>query len=184
MQLSDATIRRMRSMGMITLRCSLDSKELKQALGAVSMDDIPETGKFCTEGNTLAAWMSPDELLLMVPDEAVEHMVETIDASLNPMPRLVADVSDARVMFEVQSAGIRDILAKETPADMSESAIGPQDFRRTRLGQVAVAIWFPAPDAARLVCRTSEAEYVRELLAASCASESPGFHDTRSEQGR
>ncbi len=158
---------------MITVRGDLLSPVMKQALEAASFGKIPQTGKFCIENDRTIAWMSPDELLLIVPVESVEDLVGSLARVLVSLPGLAVDVSDARALFEIVSPGVRDILAKETPADMSPSAFGHNTFRRTRLGQVAAAIWLPEPGLARLVCRTSEAGYVEELLESSCNSAVP-----------
>ena len=175
MSQSSLPVRRVLSTGMITVRGDLRSPRMQQVLESASLGKIPQTGKFCTDNDRFIAWMSPDELLLIVPGDVVAELAASLSQELVSLPGLAVDVSDARVLFEIVSPAVRDILAKETPADMLPSAFGHNTVRRTRLGQVAVAIWLPKPGQARLVCRTSEASYVEELLNSSCSSAVPGL---------
>lgn len=80
------------------------------------------------------------------------------------MHHLSADVSDVRSLFRIEGRGAREVLAKGAPVDLAIDKFGPGDFRRTRLGQVAVAFWMTGDDAFSLVCFRSVEEFVGRWL--------------------
>src|SRR6056297_608035 len=53
--------------GMITLRGDLSSAKLKKAVKAAVGADVPAQRMIASAGEKSVAWMSPDELLLLVP---------------------------------------------------------------------------------------------------------------------
>ena len=137
---------------------------------------IPSICKVERHRSLEVAWMAPDELLVILPGEDLEACIATIKSSLQGTFCLVAEVSAMRVMFELTGDDLRDILAKEIPMDLSPESFNPGDFRRTRFGQVAVAVWLRSETRACLVCRSSESDYVEQLLNASARSDMrPGY---------
>jgi sarcosine oxidase, subunit gamma len=67
------------------------------------------------------------------------------------------------------------MLSKVTPADIS--AIAPGEMRRTRLQQVAAAIWFETQTDARVICFRSVGRYVFDLLTVAAAKGGAvGYH--------
>ncbi|MDD9922160.1 MAG: sarcosine oxidase subunit gamma [Boseongicola sp.] len=158
--------------GMITVRGDLSSTKLKNAATGVAGLDFPdERGANCV-GERGICWMSPDELLVLLPYDDVEAAVGSMNKTLKGEHALIANVSDARASFRIEGDGsaIRDMLAKLTPADMRSTAIGTGEMRRTRLAQVPAAIWFHENNYCELVCFRSVAEYVFNLLKQSSAS--------------
>lgn len=146
--------------GMVTLKADLSSKatcaEIKTILGVA----VPKARKHAGG----VAWMAPDELLILTqfgqdPDDLVEALSIGITA-----PMLAVNVSDARAVFSLKGNGVREVIAKGAPVDMSASAFGKADFRRTRLGQVAVAFWMESPDEIRVVCFASMREFMFNWL--------------------
>ncbi len=95
---------------------------------------------------------------------------------------LAADVSDARAVFTLEGPGIRDMLAKLCPADLSPDALPTGEFRRSHLGQVAAAFWLESESKATVVCFRSVAQYMFDLLskAAEPGSELGYFAPTAS----
>ena len=115
------------------------------------------------------AWMSPDELMILCDHAQADRMVADLTAALAGQHHLAVNVSDARALFRVSGAEgpLRDTLAKITPADMAADALPPGEMRRTRLQQVAGAIWFETATEARVICFRSVAQYTFDLLAMS-----------------
>ena len=152
--------------GMITLRGDLASEALRAVAAEVTRQGFADRrGAHCA-GETGLCWMSPDELLILVPHGEVAGALSTIGTALKGEHHLAVDVSDARASFtlEGEGAAIRNVLAKLTPADLRPGALPVGEMRRTRLAQVAAAVWFPGEGRAEVVCFRSAAEYVWGLL--------------------
>ncbi len=150
--------------GMITLRGDLSDRSLAKAVGDVTGVTVPGRRGIALNGDKGAAWMSPDELLLLVPYEEADAAVGNLDAALSGAHFLAVNVSDARVVLRVRGAGAREVLGKLAPVDFSADAFGPGQIRRSRLAQVPAAFWMTAEDAFAVVAFRSVAEYVFDLL--------------------
>lgn len=145
-----ATIRQLPQRGMITVRGT--------DIGA------PDQGRCVTEGDTRVAWMSPDEILVLVPHSEVAAEVVRRQEALAGTHHLVQDVSDARAIFEVSGPAARETLAKLCPVDLRPAQFEEGRARRTRLAQVACAFWMTGPDAFELIVFASVADYAWNLL--------------------
>lgn len=165
--------------GMITLRGDLSATPLKDAATGVTGVEFPGRRGANMAGGKGLCWMSPDELLVLVPYDEVQAALGAITRALAGTHHLAVDVSDARASFTLKGDGaaIRNVLAKLTPADMRASALRAGEMRRTRLAQVPAAIWFGDETTAEVICFRSVAEYVRGLLvnAAQPGSEAGHF---------
>ncbi|MFN4098959.1 MAG: sarcosine oxidase subunit gamma [Pararhodobacter sp.] len=146
--------------GMISLRGDLAL--LGGALQAVTGLSLPEIRRVIAGEGGQFLWMSPDELLLVVPYEAASGIAEQLEAALAGQFATVAVVSDARAMISVSGAQARDVLAKLCPVDFAGFAVG--EVRRTRAAQVAAALWRTGAEEWSLVCFRSVAGYVWESL--------------------
>lgn len=151
--------------GMITLRGDLSSAKLKKAVKAVTGGDLPAARRIVMKDGKGAGWMSPDELLILVPYQEARATVESLSASLSTEHALVADVSDARAMFRIQGDKATQVLMKLCPVDFPSLADG--ELRRTRAGQVAAALWRSGKDEFTLVSFRSVAGYVFGALELS-----------------
>ena len=151
--------------GMITLKGDLASSEVKNAATGVAGLDFPGQGEANCVGEKGLCWMAPDELLILVPRADVEDALSKIAATLSGTPHLAADVSDARALFLVSGAGVRDVLAKLTPADLRPGAFPTGRMRRTRLAQVPAAFWMRDAQTFEVICFRSVAGYVFDLLS-------------------
>lgn len=155
--------------GMVTLRGDLSDPGLRAAVADVAGAEIPGPGRIALAGTGGVAWMSPDEVLLMLPADAVAGALGRIGVALAGVHHLAVDVSDARAVFVLEGAGAREVLAKIAPVDLHPAAFGPGDFRRTRLAQVAGAFWCEGEGRFGVVCLRSVADYVGALLRQSAA---------------
>jgi len=150
--------------GMITLRCDLAKAGLAEALDRLLGLAVPGRRTILCGEKGAVAWMSPDELLIMVDYAKTPEMVGKLEEQLAGLHVLVVNVSDARAVFTLHGKGWRDVLAKGTPADMSIAAFDMGEIRRSRLGQVAAAFWMTGPDSVDLVCFRSHGAYTFEWL--------------------
>ena len=163
--------------GMILLRGDLASAAVRRAVKDVGAAEVPDVRAAAFDGTRGAFWMSPDELLLLCPYGEVAASLSALSETLADSHALAVDISDARCMFELRGGGLRDVLAKLTPADMSSDALQPGELRRSRLAQVPAAFWLQSETSARLICFRSVARYVFDLLkSAAQRGSTVGFH--------
>lgn len=159
------TIREVGLQGMVTLRADLAkaARAVKRVTGA----EMPGMRKITAGQGCRLAWMSPDELMILCDHTQAGKVAFDLTEALTGQHHLALDVSDARAMFAITGDGgaLRDVLAKITPADIA--ALEPGEMRRTRLQQVAGAVWFESETEARVICFRSVASYVFDLLAVS-----------------
>ncbi len=163
----EVTIRDAGLRGMITLRGDLANSKLKAVCTRVTGVDFPEKSNANCVGEKGLCWMSPDELLVLVPYTEVHQALKLIDKALKGTHYLAENVSDARALLYVEGTFAREVMAKLAPVDLHPATFKPGDFRRTRLGQVAAAFWMRDEDTFEVVCFRSVAGYAFDLLAAS-----------------
>ena len=163
----EVTIREAGLCGMITLRGDLSNTKLRAICKKITGQAFPAKGKISATGAVGLGWMSPDEILLLLPYAEVTEALAQIDAALAGQHYLAENVSDARALIHVEGGFAREVLAKLTPADLHPARFGPGDLRRSHLGQVAAAFWMTQPDHFTIICFRSVADYAHELLVAS-----------------
>ncbi len=168
-----AQVVRVEARGMVTLRGDLASSKVKKVVKALTGQGIPASGRIAGDGDTGVVWMSPDELLVMVPYEEVGPALEKIAKALAGEHHLAVDVSDARAVFRVAGADAREVLARVCPVDLHVESFAVGDFRRTRMAQVAAAFW-RHETGFDVVCFRSVAEYVEGLLGNAARGASVG----------
>lgn len=158
--------------GMVTLRADLGSAKAKKAVKAAAGVVIPDVRQMARAGDHAALWMSPDEILLVLPHGQAGAVVSRLSKALAGVHHLAADVSDARAVFRLTGDldAAREVLAKLTPADVSPEGLRTGEVRRTRLGQVAAALWIEE-GGVTVVCFRSVARYVFDLLSNAAAPE-------------
>lgn len=167
-----ARIREIGPLGMITLRAKPGVPGLAEAVAAVTGTALPAQRRVELAGDKAAAWMSPDEYLLILPYAGVKAALATLAEQLAGQHHLAVDVSDARAVFRIEGDKADDVLQKLAPADLA--ALAPGEIRRTRIAQVAGAFW-KADGGYTLVCFRSVASYVMGLLTHSAQSGSELF---------
>ncbi|MFQ6552772.1 sarcosine oxidase subunit gamma [Aestuariibius insulae] len=153
--------------GMIAIRADLDNADLKRSLDAVVGAGVPAPGQVSDRARGQICWMSPDELLLMLPKAACDETLTRLRDDLVGQHALVEDMSDARAVFVLEGDHCRDVLAKISPADVRASVLSPGVIRRTRMGQVPAAFWLTREARAEVICFRSVARYVFDLLDAA-----------------
>ncbi|PUB13209.1 sarcosine oxidase subunit gamma [Yoonia sediminilitoris] len=162
----DVTIADAGLQGMITLRCDLSAKSLKAACKTMGLA-IPERGQISRSGDKALCWMSPDELLMLVPYADVAGSLASVEQGMKGQHYLAENVSDARALIHIDGPFARDVIAKLAPVDLHPDSFKPGMVRRTHLGQIAAAFWMRDDGAFELICFRSVAAYAFDLLAAS-----------------
>lgn len=150
--------------GMITLRGDLADKKLIKAVKSIA-GAMPAPRVIALKKSDGAAWMSTDELLLMVDHSAAAGTIGMLNTAMKGTHFLAANVSDARAVFEVSGPHAREVMAKLAPVDFAPAAFTQGMFRRSRLAQVPAAFWMNEQDAFTVVCFRSVAEYMFDLLS-------------------
>lgn len=170
------TVRDAATRGMVAVKGALEDEPLRAAAAEVAGVAFPGTGEAATSGDRGLLWMAPDEVLVLVEaarrDEALRHLRQMAEGR----HVLVEDVSDMRSGFVIAGEAVRDVLARVTPADVAPAALPPGRVRRTRVGQVAAALWLPEEGRAEVLCFRSVAAYLRQLLVEAAASEPLDLH--------
>jgi sarcosine oxidase, subunit gamma len=156
-----AQIREIGPLGMISLRCDLGENALPALIKSIIGTKLPAPRRIQIKDGKSVGWMSPDELLFILPYQDVAKAIDTIGKKLNTIHHLAVDVSDARAVFRVDGPQAADVLMKLAPVDLANLA--PGELRRTRLAQVAAAFWQDA-GGFTLVSFRSVAGYVMGLL--------------------
>ena len=167
-----ATVREIGPLGMISLRCDHAAPALVAAVAGQGLA-LPGQRRILHAGGRSAGWMSPDEVLLILPRAEVPGALAALGQALAGVHHLAVDVSDARAVFRIEGAKAAQVIAKLAPADLDRMA--PDELRRTRVAQVAGAFWRD-DDGFTLVTFRSVAGYVMGLLthAAQPGSELAG----------
>ncbi len=150
--------------GMVTLRGDFTSDSLAKAVKSAVGLALPAARQVKQGAKGGVAWMSPDELLLFCEYDNADALVAKLEKALAGEHFLAVNVSDARASFTLTGAGVREVIAKGSPADLSPEAFRQGEIRRSRLGQVAVAFWLSGPDTMELVCFRSVGSFVYDWL--------------------
>ena len=161
-----AQVREIGPLGMISLRAKPDLPGLAAAVRAVSGTDLPSLRRIILNGDWAVGWMSPDEVLLILPYAQVAQALAGLATALVGQHHLAVDVSDARAVFRVEGAKADQVLRKLAPVDFDR--LDPDELRRTRLAQVAAAFWRD-DQGFTVVCFRSVAAYVMGLLSQAAA---------------
>lgn len=156
-----AAVREIGPLGMISLRARSDLPGLAEVVRAVTGTAVPQVRRIEVAGVCSAAWMSPDEYLLILPYDQTGPAMVAIAAALQGRHHLAVVVSDARAVFRIEGDKADQVLAKLAPVDLQMLEAG--EIRRTRAAQVAAAFW-RQDGGFTLVCFRSVAPYVMGLL--------------------
>jgi sarcosine oxidase subunit gamma len=123
------------------------------------------------EPNTVAAsgefdvlWLGPDEWLVVALAGKGEPAAR-LEAALAGLHHSVIDVSQGRVVLELEGAEARTVLAQATSLDLRARAFGPGCSAQTVLARVPVILQqIDTLPRFRVFVRASFAPYVREWL--------------------
>lgn len=159
-----ALVQEIGPLGMISLRAKPELKTLAKAIRAAVGTAVPAPRRIAQSGERACAWMSPDEVLLILPYAETGAAMAAIAKAMGAEHHLAVVVSDARAVFDVTGKMADQVLRKLMPVDFD--ALEADEIRRTRAAQVAAAFW-AVPGGFRLVSFRSVAGYVMGLLTHS-----------------
>ncbi len=149
---------------MVQVKADLSADVVRSALREAAGLDMPDRLRISVGDRGAAAWMAPDEVLLLLPTGSARRAVETFAEAMGRAHHLVLDLSDLRAGIRLEGDLVREVLAKVTPADMAPDRFEPGHFRRTRLAQVPAAIWLSDEAIAHILCFRSVARYVFNVM--------------------
>ncbi len=150
--------------GMITLRGDLADEKLAAAVKLAVGLVVPNSRMIKEGKNGAVAWMSPDELLVFCDYHLVEGVVAKLEESLSGTHFLAVNVSDARAMFTLSGEGVREVIAKGAPVDLSVQGLEIGEIRRSHIGQIAAAFWLSNEERLHIVCFRSVGGHLFEWL--------------------
>lgn len=159
-----ATITPVNGMGMVLIRARLDRSGAAVAAGAGLA--LPAQGRWTAAGARWLGWMSPDELLLMLPHAEVPEAAAALSGALEGHHALVLDVSDMRCVYDITGRKPGQVIAKLCPVDLR--ALPADGVRRTRAAQIACALWRQGTGY-RIVAFRAVADYLRDILTLAAA---------------
>lgn len=168
-----AKVTRAKPRGMISLRGDLASAPLKKAVKAATGLAIPKAGTIAGDGACGVLWMSPDELLVLLPYDGVAQALKQIAKDLSKEHHLAVDVSDARAVFQITGDNAHEVLARVCPVDLHRDSFAVGDMRRSRLAQVAAAFWRHEAGF-DLVCFRSISDYAEGVLRNAASGAATG----------
>lgn len=144
---------------------------LETALGAALPRRVGEvTGIPDGTGDLAVLWLSPDEFLLVAPDEAVSGVATTeyagrLAGALGDRPGQVVDVSANRTTLELAGPRARTVLEKSCRIDLHPREFPVGRAVVTVLGTTPVILWHTAEETWRVMPRASFATHtVRWIL--------------------
>jgi len=161
--------------GMITLRGDLSARAVKSAVTTatgITGPKQPRPLQIVTGKAGTAAWMSPDEMLLLCPYGEVDAVLAAMQQKLAKAHALAVDVSDARALLQVTGPSAREVMAKLCPLDLSPATFQPGTIRRTRMAQIPAALWMEDEMSFQVICFRSVADYAFNLLKTAAQPES------------
>lgn len=159
-----ANVARVSGLGMVLIRADLvrAGDAIAEAAGVA----IPAPNRFVTDGTRWLGWMSPDELLLIVPAGELAGSLAALREALTGEHALVEDVSALRCVYDVTGRKPEQALAKLCPVDFA--ALPADAVRRTRAAQVACGLWRQG-GGWRVIAFRAVADYLGGVLMAAAA---------------
>ena len=140
---------------------------LPSGVGEVAQGERGEGGQ---GGAVSVVWLSPDEWLAVLGDEAdtgvaITAVVESLNVALGERRGQVVDVSSNRTTLELSGPKARAVLDKTIELDLHPREFPVGRAVSTQMESVAVILWRTADDTWLLMPRASFAEHVVRWLA-------------------
>ena len=158
--------------GMITFKGNLSDQKVRLGIKKLTGCEVPSITKISSKNGIAVAWMSYDELAIILKRDLVERMIDRLSQRMKNIHHLCVEVSDSRSCFQLKGKSWREVLAKGTPADVSPACFKQGDFRRSRLGNIAVAFWTTEDEVVNLICFRSVGMFMRDWLSNASSNNS------------
>ena len=150
--------------GLVTLKANFVDTKICDLVETVTDTKFPDVGRISISKKLSVGWMSTDEIAILLKKNEAEKMVRRLATKLKSYHNLCINMSDSRKCFKLYGYGWREVLSKGTPVNMNPTSFTIGSFRRTRLGNVAVAIWAADIDVAYLFSMYSVGWFVSDWL--------------------
>lgn len=156
--------------GMIDLRGDPKDSSFEAAVAsilAVSLPHLPRSS--VASGELSVLWLSLDQWLVQCPRPEVSNLARRLQEALAGMPSLVVDMSDARTIIRLQGDGVRELVMKGSPVDLTATYFRQGSVRRLRFGELAALVQMVGedPDVLDLYVFRSYAVFAWEWLIAT-----------------
>ena len=99
--------------GMITLRADLSNKTVKAAVKALTQVVVPKPRRVAMKNGAGVAWMSPDELLIMLPYTKAPEAAAALTKALSGTGLMTKASPTTGSTFSVGSSGMAGLLGSE-----------------------------------------------------------------------
>jgi len=157
-------------LGMIDVRGDAGDSAFRAAFKKVIGCDVPgkpRTSVSAKDNEVL--WLSVDQWLVLVPRKRVKETVSALRSAMRDVHSLAIDLSDARTIIRLEGEGVREILMKGAPVDLTRPEFGAGSVRRLRLGDVAALVHIRAlePDVIDLYVFRSYARFAWDWIEAT-----------------
>lgn len=156
--------------GMIDLRGAINNRKFTAAVSKVLGVDLPKVPRTSSaKGRMTILWLSIDQWLICCPRERAGKLVADLRRALDGIHSLAVDLSDARSIIRLEGDGVREVLMKGCPVDLTLPEYSQGTVRRLRFGEVAAMIHIVAqnPDAIDLFVFRSYADFAWDWLLAT-----------------
>ena len=158
------SIKEVNDLGMVVVKANFLDNKIYNAFQTAIVTPVPKIGKISMKKNLSVAWMAIDEYAIFIERCNSQKMVDHIVRKMKKFDILCVNMSDSRTFFRLVGKGWREVLSKGTPADLSTKVFGVGSFRRTRIANVAIAVWVVDENEAYLFSMRSVSEYVQNWL--------------------
>jgi sarcosine oxidase subunit gamma len=155
---------------LINLRGDAGAEAFRSAVaGVLGLAPPCEPNTVVSGGEIGILWLGPDEWLVTAP-AAQGELAERLDTALAGQHHAVIDVSQGRVVLELEGGEARAVLAQGLSLDLHLRSFGPDRCGQTALARVPVVLQqIDAAPRFRIFVRASFAPYVTEWLQSTIA---------------
>lgn len=129
-----------------------------------------EEGRGGAEAAGIAVlWLSLDQWLVTCPRAEAPRLAAALKEALGSVHSLVVDLSDARAILRLEGEGVREVLMKGAPVDLTLPEFTLGTVRRLRFGEIAALIHITGerPDVIDLYVFRSYARFAWDWIAAT-----------------
>lgn len=156
--------------GMVDLRGDPDDGPFATAVESILGMPLPRQPRTSSAAGDLSVlWLSVDQWLVQCPRKRSGDLVRDLDQALGAIPSLVVDMSDARTILRLEGEGVRELIMKGAPVDLTAPEFAKGTVRRLRFGELAAMVHMvgEAPDVVDLFVFRSYATFAWEWLVAT-----------------
>lgn len=163
-------VREITDRGMIDLRGDPKDAAFRTAVEGMLGVALPTTPRTsASSGATAILWLSVDQWLVTCPRAEAPRLAAALRDALGSVHSLVVILSDARAILRLEGEGVREVLMKGVPVDLTLPEFTLGTVRRLRFGEIAALIHIAGdePDVIDLYVFRSYARFAWDWIAAT-----------------